>query len=195
MAPDDRRAWIIAATVPLLREHGPEVSTRHIAEAAGVAEGTLFRVFPDKASLIQAAFEAAFDPLPTVAFLRGIDTTLDLRERLAIATRILRSRHAANAHLIGMMRHTCRPGERPGPPPAVRGSFGAIAAALVFVIGHDRDQLRRSPEITARLLLGLILTVARTEAFSSEDAEDVTQLSNDDLVSVVLDGLLLRNES
>jgi AcrR family transcriptional regulator len=35
MAPEDRRAALIAATVPLLHEHGLDVSTRKIAEAAG----------------------------------------------------------------------------------------------------------------------------------------------------------------
>ena len=51
LAPDDRRAALIEATLPLLREHGTAVSTRQIADAAGVAEGTIFRVFPDKNSL------------------------------------------------------------------------------------------------------------------------------------------------
>ena len=55
MAPEDRRAALIAATVPLLHEHGLDVSTRKIAEAAGVAEGTIFGVFPDKHSLVVAA--------------------------------------------------------------------------------------------------------------------------------------------
>jgi AcrR family transcriptional regulator len=47
MAPDDRRRAIVAAVVPLLLEHGDDVSTRQIADAAGIAEGTIFRVFPD----------------------------------------------------------------------------------------------------------------------------------------------------
>src|SRR5690606_40981582 len=44
----DRRNAIAAATVPLLVEHGAAVTTRQIADAAGVAEGTLFRAFADK---------------------------------------------------------------------------------------------------------------------------------------------------
>lgn len=57
---DERRRALIAATLPLLREHGMAVSTRQIAEAAGVAEGTIFRVFDSKDDLIHAALGEAF---------------------------------------------------------------------------------------------------------------------------------------
>src|SRR5690606_7898091 len=57
LPPEDRRQAIIEAVVPLLIEHGPTATTRQIAEAAGVAEGTLFRVFPDKRALLFAVAE------------------------------------------------------------------------------------------------------------------------------------------
>ena len=57
LPPSERRAEIIAATLPLLLAHGASVTTRQIAEAAGIAEGTIFRVFPDKESLIEAVVE------------------------------------------------------------------------------------------------------------------------------------------
>ena len=49
MAPEDRRKAILEALIPLLVEQGGDVTTKEIAEAAGIAEGTIFRVFPDKA--------------------------------------------------------------------------------------------------------------------------------------------------
>lgn len=82
LAPEDRREAILLAVVPLLREHGRDVSTRQIAEAAGVAEGTLFRAFGDKDSLIAAAIEKIFDHLPLLAALRGIDAELPLDDKL-----------------------------------------------------------------------------------------------------------------
>src|ERR1700754_3060069 len=104
MAPADRRAALIAATLPLLREYGTTVSTRQIAEAAGVAEGTIFGVFPDKASLLRAALMSAFDPQPVVAALAAIGTHLDLRERLREAVTMLRKGMSANANLIAAPR-------------------------------------------------------------------------------------------
>jgi len=92
MAPDERRAALIAATLPLLREHGLAVTTRQIADAAGVAEGTIFGVFPDKNSLLRAAVLSAFDPAPLKDSLRGVAGRGDLRSRLVAVVDLLPAR-------------------------------------------------------------------------------------------------------
>lgn len=53
----DRRAQIIEAVTPAVLEHGIAITTRQLAEAAGVAEGTLFKAFGDKESLLLALAE------------------------------------------------------------------------------------------------------------------------------------------
>ena len=42
-------------------------------QAAGVAEGTIFGVFPDKSSLLVAALMQALDPQPTLEAIAAID--------------------------------------------------------------------------------------------------------------------------
>src|SRR3954454_19055199 len=77
---DERRSMIIEATIPLLLEHGDMVTTRQIADAAGIAEGTIFRAFADKDELLAAVIEAALDPAPLERALDTIDPSLPLSE-------------------------------------------------------------------------------------------------------------------
>lgn len=78
LSPDDRRRALIAATRPLLAEFGPDVSTRRIAEAAGVAEGTIFRVFETKQALIEAVILDSLTPHALVAAIEAVPETDDL---------------------------------------------------------------------------------------------------------------------
>src|SRR4051812_36040095 len=74
MAPEERRSMIVAVALPLLLEHGDRLTTRQIAEAAGIAEGTIFRVFSDKDEVIAAVMEAALDQEPLETALGAIPT-------------------------------------------------------------------------------------------------------------------------
>jgi AcrR family transcriptional regulator len=92
MPPVERRSAIVAATLPLLIAHGEMVTTRQIADAAGIAEGTIFRVFADKDEVITAVIDAALDTVPLEEHLRAIDRSLPFEDALVAAVDILQQR-------------------------------------------------------------------------------------------------------
>ncbi len=158
MSPDERRDAIVTATLPLLLERGPEVSTREIARAAGVAEGTIFRVFETKQELIHATILAALQPDAELAELAALPEGQPLVERIAavldvLATNIARTR-TLFATLFGDRDGgpPPRPTKHPGPPHDARlRIFAAAADALEPYAG----QLRIPTSAAARILSAL----------------------------------------
>src|SRR3954465_10029364 len=92
LPPDERRSMIVAATLPLLLEHGDRVTSRQIAQAAGIAEGTIFRAFGDKDGVIAAVVDAALDQQPLEDALDGIDRSLPFEAAVDAAIVILQHR-------------------------------------------------------------------------------------------------------
>lgn len=181
LPPAERRAALVVATLPLIREHGADVSTRQIAEAADVAEGTIFRVFPDKAALIDAVVEAAFDPESVVAQLGEIDLTLPLSERLTVAVRLLQARVADLVALLTALRGRHHRGGEPHSGP--RNQNDAVDLAVVKLIEPARSELRIPPAEVVRTLR--LLVVANAMPWLNEGRP----LTPQEVVDIVLDGV------
>lgn len=92
LSPEERREAILEAVLPLLRERGRDVTSRELAEASGVAEGTLFRAFGDKESLLDAALRKLLDRREFLAELRRIPMDLPLDDKLGCIVSALRAR-------------------------------------------------------------------------------------------------------
>jgi AcrR family transcriptional regulator len=90
MDADQRRAMIVAAALPLVVEYGASVTTAKIARAAGIGEGTIFRVFPDKDALLKACVAEAVRPDDTVRHLEAISLDQPLADRLTEAAEVIR---------------------------------------------------------------------------------------------------------
>jgi AcrR family transcriptional regulator len=188
MAPDDRRAALITATIPLLRTHGTSVSTRQIAEAAGVAEGTIFRVFPDKSSLIRAAVLSAFDPQPTVDALMDIEPVGSLRDRLKAIAGVLSDRVADIHVLMGLMRTLSGLADPHEFRDQLLNSAMTVRDAIAERLQDDAWELRRSPTVVAHLLSSVISSTRRGGPFPVPGEPFI---ASDEVVDLLLDGLLV----
>lgn len=91
MPPEERRRAIIAAARPLLVANGGGFTTKQVAEAAGIAEGTIFRVFPTKQALFDAVIADVLDPTRTTRALRALPEHGSLVERITAILALLYS--------------------------------------------------------------------------------------------------------
>lgn len=178
MAPDDRRAAMIQAVIPLLKQHGRDVSTRQIAEACGVAEGTVFRAFKDKESLITAAIEAYFDPLPLRAAIAGIALDLPVEQKLGAVLRLLRERFAGVIGLMSALRMT------DAPPPVVRHGGDQWIDRLHDLLAPNLDELGVSVDLVA-YHLRLVAFASSIPPFNIPH-----RFSDEELLALVAHGVL-----
>jgi AcrR family transcriptional regulator len=183
LAPADRRQALVEATLPLLRVHGRAVTTRQIAEAAGVAEGTIFRVFASKEELVEAALARAFEPGRFVDEIAMIDGGLPFRDRMVALTALLQRRFT---EIFGLMRAV----GMVAPPDHVHEEHEAwrrqASDLMVGLVGADAARLT-VPAAEFVHVLRLL-----TFSASHEEIADGRLLTPDRIVAVVLDGCLAR---
>ncbi|MFT4109665.1 TetR/AcrR family transcriptional regulator [Propionicimonas sp.] len=181
MAPDERRQAIIGATLPLLLDRGPDLSTREIAQAAGVAEGTIFRVFDTKSDLIQAVIEEAMRPTATLASLQGLPRqSLDDRvtELVVILSADLQRVRSLFAHLA-----RAGFGPHPGSPPPHEhkhkhpDSDGRtqVLRATAEALEPYTEELSVPPTTAAKLLSAI--SFATSFSLADEDSPDPHHLA------------------
>ena len=174
MPMEERRTTIVAATLPLFLSQGAGITTREIAQAAGIAEGTIFRVFPDKTALLDAVIEAALDPTPVNAAMEKIDAGLAFEDRLVAAVEILRKRVLYLFRVFSAASGTTR-----GEPPSRSHEFPALTA----IFATEADRLSCPPPDAARVLRGLTFACVHP-SFGTEEP-----LTSDQIVALFLDGV------
>ena len=193
MAPEDRRQAIIDATLPLLLERGTEMSTREIAQAAGVAEGTIFRAFETKHDLIHATIHTALMPDAAITHIAELPEGQSLTERVAAIIQVLRDEIHRTRSLFA---HIARPSGQPAAGPPDRAHFGGIRppfnphdiktrlnAAVTAALEPYSGELAVSTAFATNLLAAL----AFASSFTLTEGEPT--ISSEELSDVVLHGI------
>lgn len=176
LSADDRRAQIIEAVTPAVLEHGGAVTTRQLAEAAGVAEGTLFKAFGDKESLLLALAEYHL----TMEHAGETDA-LDLDTLEEVVTWTLRVLVERTRYVFRLIMALGPIGQRAAE--SARADFEASKLRLAERFEPFRDELRVPPVVAA----DVVRTLAWAAASSWGEHGSVSSV--DDILEVLLHGI------
>jgi AcrR family transcriptional regulator len=185
MAAADRRRSILDVVVPLLIEKGSSVTTAEMAQAADIAEGTIFRVFPDKSALIFEAVKATMDPARVADAIRAIGPSAPMTAQLAEAARVLRDHFNQMTALGESLRSvSALPGARQRDVgKLIKESSAVISAALGDLFERHRAALRVPPSSAIAAFRGLVFASAHPLLPPRE------RLAIEEAVSILLSGI------
>src|SRR4051812_30647134 len=182
---DERRAAIMEAVVPLLLQHGRAVTSRQIAEAAGIAEGTIYSVFDDKEDLIQAAIERHMEITSIADAISAIPTDLSLDSTVEAIVELVQHRVREMFTLMAAIgfgppdKHKARRMGHPDEDPI-------IPLVVALLEGH-RAELRIAPRRAAGLIR--LTTLSMTHPILSEGENFTPRDITDMLLHGITTGL------
>ncbi len=168
------------------------MSTREIAQAAGVAEGTIFRAFETKHDLIHATIHTALMPDAAITRIAELPDGQTLVDRVAAIIDVLRDEiHRTRSLFAHFVRPTGQPAEGPPRPPfgGIRPPFNPhetknrLNAAVAVALQPYSGELAVSTAFATNLLSAL----AFASSFTLTEGEPT--ISSEELSDVVLHGI------
>jgi AcrR family transcriptional regulator len=200
MSMEDRQEAIAIAAIPLLAEHGTHVTTGQIAKAAGIAEGTIFRVFKDKQELLDFCVLRAFRTRELVERMGMIPLDQPMSERLIEAMTMIddmAARLGALMHTLGATGY--HPGEakhakdpksdEQGKPPMME-EFEQTTTAIASLLSSGHEQLRLPVDRAAGYLMGLIFMTRMQPARTARPEEKAQDSFVSEIVDLFMNGAI-----
>ncbi len=154
MRADQRRAAIIEALAPVLIESGGDLTALEMAAATGTSVGAIFRIFPDKESVIRACL------IEIARTNRVEDQLAALREVPDLRTRLIQACEAMSVHIgrVAPIAEAVRRSSRNEPghnaSAFVETLRGCVAELLREV--DARGELAMDIDTAAQILMGQI---------------------------------------
>lgn len=162
MRPEERRLAIVEAVIPLILQSGTMPTTREIAEAAEVAEGTIYRVFDDKHALLWAVAEHVLAPPRAGEELGASIADLpDLPSKIRLVVERMRQSIQRVSAILMVVRQQAtaehlEQAKHGGPPEFVTRANADLLRRLTQVFEPHRDELRVEPATAALTLRSLV---------------------------------------
>jgi AcrR family transcriptional regulator len=191
---DRRRAEILAAAARVFSEKGyANATTREIAEAADVAEGTLYNYFANKREILLAIAQETEAPMET-----AVMATEHIRDRESVVTLVERALdlQEAQVHFWRSLLAEAWVDD------AILQQFVAIRVArthrrlTAFIAERVADGTLRAvePGLTAQLIMGMFVAVIAPEVrgVKGPSTPGERRATAEAIVDLLLDGILAR---
>lgn len=162
-----------------MEDNGPELTTRMVAEAAGVAEGTLFRAFPTLPDLLGATYTEFLSHDRLMARLESVDLGDTLESKtLGCVRGIVDYFTHIHAVLPPPKHETTHSPNAACVRDAHKERFADVRDWVVATIAPHADALTVTPETYAHFLKALAMGMAMARP-GGLTPEDITRFALD----------------